>query len=290
VSLFVPKDHRALRSYQKHEGKDELDVKDSLPIALHLFSIESTAETLDAWLIEIIESESDLTKYVNLVMQRQKGNLSARMLQTVASWFLESESKLLEIDHQILHTALKLLLTTTVLNLVPKLACLPSSLSIHLASQSPRTGATVPSTDAPKLLTRQIKSSTFYLQKQLLYALLSHFTNENKLLAEARLAVALIVAFVLELVRNAGRAFARFSSKINEKVVVEERQVTEYERGMEGVVFNTVRASVSSYGGGVNRRMGGLGERLRSLGLKMKGKGKEDEECRLVSVILNLVL
>jgi len=161
---------------------------------------------------------------------------------------------------QTLRTALKLLLSTTILSLVPKLTCFPSSLSAHFSLQSFCTHDTV-SAEAPKLLTRQIKSSTYYLQKRLLCELFSHFHNASKLVAEVRLAVALIVAFVLELVRNAGRTFARYASKIDERLVINQLQVTEYERAMERQVFERVRASVDGVG-----RLKGLGERLRSSG------------------------
>jgi hypothetical protein len=93
VFPFVPKSKEALRSFRKREGKDKLDVQDSLPIALDLFSIESTAETLDDWLDGIVDSPSDLSEYLNLMMERHKRNLSVEILQVVVSWFLETRSE-----------------------------------------------------------------------------------------------------------------------------------------------------------------------------------------------------
>jgi hypothetical protein len=93
VSPFIPKDKQALRSFQKHEGDDTLHVKDSLPIALNCFSVELTAETLDDWLDEIVHSQSDLSEYASLMMERHRENLSAKILQAVVSWFLTNNSK-----------------------------------------------------------------------------------------------------------------------------------------------------------------------------------------------------
>jgi hypothetical protein len=93
VFPFVPKSKTALRSFRRREGKDKLDVQDSLPIALGLFSIESTAETLDDWLDRFVDSHSDLSDYVNIMMGRHKRNLSVEILQVVVSWFLETRSE-----------------------------------------------------------------------------------------------------------------------------------------------------------------------------------------------------
>ena len=93
VTPFSPKDKEGMRSFQKHAGNDRLDVSHSLPIALNLFSVESTAETLDDWLDGILDSHSHLSEYVNLMMGRHTGSLSARILQEVVSWFLEPGNK-----------------------------------------------------------------------------------------------------------------------------------------------------------------------------------------------------
>ena len=93
VSPFIPKDKQALRSFQKHEGDDTLHVKDSLSIALNCFSVESTAEILDNWLDEIVNSPSDLSEYASLMMERHRENLSAKTLQEVVSWFLTTHDK-----------------------------------------------------------------------------------------------------------------------------------------------------------------------------------------------------
>jgi hypothetical protein len=93
VTPFVPRDTQYLRSFQKKEGYDKLDVQGSLPIALNLFSIESTAEILDAWLNGIINSRFDLLEYANFILERHKGNISANVLQSVVSWFLRARNK-----------------------------------------------------------------------------------------------------------------------------------------------------------------------------------------------------
>jgi hypothetical protein len=93
VSPFAPRDRQSLRSFQKKEGDNKLDVKDSLPIALNFFSIESTAEMLDAWLDVIVDSRSELSEYTNFMMERYAGSLSATVLQSVISWFLRIRNK-----------------------------------------------------------------------------------------------------------------------------------------------------------------------------------------------------
>ena len=291
VCPFTPRDNKALRSYQKHEGKDKLDVQDSLPIALNLFSVESQAEELDAWLDRIIGSKSGLPEYVDLLLRRQKGDYSAQTMKSLVSWYLTSKNmvscpshclenpalfvshvwaalidvnciiQLSEPEHQISRIALKLLITTTLLSIVPKVTNLPESLSNYVSSQSSSRAATNLSTDAPKLLTRQIKASIYHLQKKLLYALFSHFTCTMKLAAEVKVLVALLVAFVLELVRYAGREFAKFARVINSTVDVKQQDVTQYETNMQTQVFDRVRASVLDAAG----RTGGLGEKLRTL-------------------------
>lgn len=90
---IIPRDNETMRNDQEHRGKAKFDMKDSLPIVLDLFSIESSAEQLDDWLEKIIDSRSDLSGYVKLITRRQKGNLSAQILEVLVSWFLTSESK-----------------------------------------------------------------------------------------------------------------------------------------------------------------------------------------------------
>jgi soluble cytochrome b562 len=176
-----------------------------------------------------------------------------------------TKAQLLEPAHKILRTALKLLLTTSALILVPRVIDLPVSLSTHLSLQSSPGGSSsaVPSFDAPKLLSRQVKSGTCHLQKKLLLALFSDLRKE--LLVEVRLSVALIVSFVLELMRKVARDFARYANQINQTVFVDEKDVNDYERSMENIVFDTLRASVYGSRGSVDGEMGELGDRLRNL-------------------------
>ena len=93
VCTFTPKDTKSLRSYQKHLEKDYLDVKDSLPIALNLLSLDLQAEDLDTWLERIARSESSLAEYVKLMQRRQKGHQPPQILNSIILWYLESKNK-----------------------------------------------------------------------------------------------------------------------------------------------------------------------------------------------------
>ncbi len=79
----------------------------------------------------------------------------------------------------------------------------------------------------------------------------------------------LVVSYVLELVRNAGREFARYANKINSTVFVEDEQVKKYERNLDNFVFDTVRASIYDYAPGADLRMGDLGD-LGDLGDRLR--------------------
>lgn len=195
---------------------------------------------------------------------------------------------------------MKLLITTTLLSLVPKAKDLPDSLFDYLSSQS----SARRSTDAPRLLTRQIKASVYHLQQHFLRALFCHFTYAMKLETDVNIAVAFLVAYVLDLVRRDGRQFAKFLRTFNPTMVVTNQDVTEYETNMQSALFDRVRASIS----GTARMTGGLVEVLRSLGRFSfastsslfpltrdvgsirKGKEKQSEEYQFVSAILDVVL
>jgi hypothetical protein len=290
VCTITPRDTEALRSYQRYDSKDTLHVQDSLPISLNLFSVESHAAELDAWLDGIIDSKSGLLEYVDLMLLLQKEHFSAQILRTLVSWYITSKNKvrpssrrlkisrfcvlymsrvidinyyiqLSESARQLFRAALKLLITTTLLSRVPRVTFLPESLLDYFSAQSSHTATKLP-TDAPKLLTRQIKASVYHLQQGLLCALFSHFSCAMKLAAEVKVAVALLVAHVLELVRNASRGFAKFAGTINSKVVVKDRDVTEFETNMQIQVFEGVRVSILDATG----RIGGLGQMLRDPG------------------------
>ena len=262
---------------------------------MNCFSIESTAETLDDWLDKIIDFPSDLLEYANLMMEQHKKNLSAKILQAVVSWFLTTKGKvsvflflatvmnslrfissrsiiakkvltkaqLSKLAQKIIRNALKLLLTITTLMLVPKVTRLPSSLSAYLPQWA---SSDVDSAiDAPKLLTRQIKSGTYHLQMQLLRALFSDLFHGKGLVAQVKLSVALILSFGLELVSDSARAFARYANKINQTVSVQDAEVKDYERNMERDVFDRIRASVYDCPRGFDAQIGGLGDRLRNI-------------------------
>ncbi|KAF4625216.1 hypothetical protein G7Y89_g12953 [Cudoniella acicularis] len=174
VCPFIPRDKNPLYSYQKREGKDKLYVQESLPIVVNLFSIESHAEDLDAWLDGIINSEFRLSEYVDLMMLRQKDHHFSQVLKALISWYMASK---------------------------------------------------------------------------------------NKLDADVKIAIAFLVAHVLDLVRNAGREFAKYSREFNSTIVVNNHDVTEYEMNMQTQLFERVWASILD----ANGRMGGLAERLRNI-------------------------
>jgi hypothetical protein len=83
-----------------------------------------------------------------------------------------------------------------------------------------------------------------------------------ELAAEVKVAVAIIVAFVLDLLRHDGRQFAKHSRTINSAVDVKEQEVLQYETNMQTQVFDRVRASILDPA----PRTGALGEMLRDLG------------------------
>jgi hypothetical protein len=83
-----------------------------------------------------------------------------------------------------------------------------------------------------------------------------------KLDPDVKIALAFLVAYALDLVRNAGREFAKYSRTFNPTIVVKNQDITEYETIMQTQLFDRVRASVL----GAIGRTGGLAERLRNLG------------------------
>jgi hypothetical protein len=171
--------------------------------------------------------------------------------------------KLSEPSHQILRPALKLLITTTLLSLVPKVAELPESLfnSLSYLQSADQTAADL-STDAPRLLTRQIKAAIYYLQQHFLRALFCHFTYAMKLNSDVKIAVAFLVAHALDLVRKAGRQFAKYVRVFSSTVVVSKQEVTKYELHVQTQLFGRVRASLPDAEG----RSGSLATILRTLG------------------------
>jgi hypothetical protein len=267
VSTFDPRDKENLQSFQKRDGKDKLNVVDSLPIAINLFSVESTAEDLNAWLDGIIDSPFELSEYAYFMLKLQRRSLSAQVLQAVVSWSTSRKAPLSASEHNILRTVLKLLLSTSILMLVPKITSLPVSLSDYLSQHSSHNSAapTNFSRTAPKLLTRQIKASTYHLQQHFLRDLFSGLRYANEMDAWVRLSVALIVSFVLELVSCSGRDFATYANKINKTVCVKELHVKQYERSMESTIFDRIRSGVCGSNASASASMGELGRLLRSL-------------------------
>lgn len=81
--------------------------------------------------------------------------------------------------------------------------------------------------------------------------------------AEVRLAVALIITHVLELVRDSSRGFARYSREIDDEVIVRRQDLIKYEADIENIIFERVQGSISKYRDG---SMGVLREKLESLG------------------------
>jgi len=290
VCPFTTRDKKALRSYQKHEGKDTLVVQESLPIALNLFSLESHAEELDLWLDGILNSESWLLEYVALMILREKDSHFSHVLKALISWYIASMDRVRSSSHflvflqnlscvsrvkrmltviqlseqedQILRPALKLLITTTLLSLVPEVSGLPASLFDYFSSQSPAQDTTHLSLVAPRLLTRQTKASLYHLQEHFLRSIFCQFSYPMQLDADVQIALAFLVAYVLDLVRNAGRGFANYAMAFNSTFPVTSRHVTEYERNVETQLFEKVWGSVA----GGNGWVGDLAERWRNLG------------------------
>jgi hypothetical protein len=293
VCAFTPRDYKAIRSYQKQQGKDKLDVQDSLPIAVNLFDLELQAADLDRWLDRIVGSKSRLSEYVDVMLLRHPGQPSPQILKALVSWYqtfrkeVSSLSSFLQIPAQlfcpvrgtsidvdcpiqlsktaaqILRTSLKLLITTTLLSLVPKVTHLSEPLSNYLShySQYPHAAKHI-STTAPKLLTRQIKTSIYHLQRDLLCHIFHHFGCETELDAEVKVAVAIIVAYVLDLLKHDGRQFAKYSRAVNSTVEVKEQEILQYETNLQTQVFDRVRASIID----AAEKTGRLGEKLRNLG------------------------
>jgi hypothetical protein len=169
--------------------------------------------------------------------------------------------QLLKPARQILRAALKLLITTTLLSLVPKVTKLPEPLLNYLSSQYPHPAIHI-STEGPKLLTRQIKASIYHLQRDLLCHLFNYFDCATDLAADVKVAVATIVAYVLDSLRHDGRQFAKYSRSINSTVDVKEQEVVEYETNLQTQLFDRVRASILD----AAEKTGLLGEKLRNLG------------------------
>lgn len=93
VCTFATDNYELLRSYQKHQGQDTLDVKRSFPIALDLFSTEIVAHLFDTWLDGIINSRSNLLGFKALMLRRHTGanpgDNSVQILNPILSLFLE---------------------------------------------------------------------------------------------------------------------------------------------------------------------------------------------------------
>ena len=83
-----------------------------------------------------------------------------------------------------------------------------------------------------------------------------------KLKADVKLAVAFLVAYVLDLVRNDGRQFAKYLRTFNPVMTVTDQDIAEYETKMQSASFDRVRASASGAAG----RTDVLGEMLRNPG------------------------
>lgn len=115
---------------------------------------------------------------------------------------------------------------------------------------------------APKVLSRQLKVSIHYLQKELFQAIFCYFACALKLATDVKVATALLVALVLQLARNTGQDFAKFANTINSTVVVKQQDVAQYEMNIKTQIFGRVRAIISSSAGEMEQ----LEEMLRSLG------------------------
>jgi hypothetical protein len=281
ISTFTPRSSAALRSFRKTPYSNTLISEESLPVGLDVFSLESSAGDINLWLENLLNSREHLKDYVHLFLRRQKRSHSAQMIEVLIAWYLDSWSHpRSDEDRKAVRTALKFHICTTVLGAVPSLtqeSLTPLLRSLSLPETRP---APEISLKAPKLLTRQIKASTFYVQQDLLLSLFETFQTLKSLSRDVRLAIALLVASVLELVRKAGRAFAEHASTIAKDLRIEQYQVKVHEETVEREIFGRV-----SEVGRVSES-GNLVDRLKGLG---KGKGKEEECGGFVAKILNSV-
>lgn len=151
-------------------------------------------------------------------------------------------------------------MTTTLLNIVPRITKLDPSLREYLCSQTyPHTSASLDAVP-PRLLNRQMKAGVHQLQKEYLSTLFDHFLYSAELDPKVEAAVSLLVAFDLELVGNAGRQYARYSAIINPDAPVDEKDVTGYESDFQKPVFDIVKARIIG-----TSCLGQLGEKLRVL-------------------------
>lgn len=288
VCGFNPRHKEDLRSYRKL--REKLIVEESLPIAVDLFDVAFHAGEIDVWLDSIINSPSLLQEYVDLMHRKKKGDRSVYILGCIVEWYLACKNDLSNPASRTSRAALKLLMTTTLLTFVPRVKKMPEPLTHYLSPQP----ATIDSADfsplQPKLLTRQIKASIHYLQRDLLHTLFFYLACTLNLSAQVKIAIALLVAFVLELAQRAGRQFAKYASTIHQNIEVKPEDITKYETNMQTQVFDRVRASIS----GLAAEIGHLGDILRGLSSLVTGegsKGKEEEQnSDFVAIILKDVL
>jgi hypothetical protein len=120
-----------------------------------------------------------------------------------------------------------------------------------------------PSTKASKPANKSKHLFLYFLQQNLLRALFYHFACVSKLEVDVRVGVAFLVAYALDLVRDAGRQSAKYLRTFTSTVVVNDRDVVECETNMQTQVFDRVWASILVDNG----KRGGLFERLSNLGM-----------------------
>lgn len=82
-----------------------------------------------------------------------------------------------------------------------------------------------------------------------------------KLDADVKVAIALLIACVLELGQKTNRQFAKFANTINSNVVVKQQEVEQHEANMTTQVFGRLRNSVRNTAG----NLGDFGESLREM-------------------------
>jgi hypothetical protein len=91
VCTFYPRNKKDLQTYRKLPGREGLHVEESLAIAIDLFVLEAEARDIDAWLDTVIDSETHLQAYLDLMQRKKKGSPSVQILMSLVSWYTSSK-------------------------------------------------------------------------------------------------------------------------------------------------------------------------------------------------------
>lgn len=122
--------------------------------------------------------------------------------------------------------------------------------------------------------------------------------------AQIKVAIAILISLVLDVLRAEIRQLGKSASTINQAIVAKPQDIAQYETNLEAHVFSRIQAVINDTAGEV----GYLGDMLRdgckslpsilvlmdllnfTLESSLKSKGNEDSRSSFVSTILNDVL